>query len=79
MNDIVSLDQVRADRQAAQALANARTALVESYRTLAAALSPILDLPVTRACAAGNCAGCSGVQGGILCGHDCGHGFGEAS
>lgn len=79
MNDVVNLDDVRAEREARAALVAAGQAVTESYRTLASALAPLLTLPVTHACAAGDCGRCPGVQNGILCGHDCGHGYGAAS
>lgn len=65
MNDIVSLDEVRARRDARQ----------QSHRSLAANLAGLLPLPSTPACAAGDCGSCPGEHNGILCGHDCGHGF----
>jgi hypothetical protein len=79
MNEVVDLDQVRAEREARSALLAAEGAVAQSYRTLAAALAPLLPLPLTHACAAGDCDHCPGFQSGIICGHDCGHGFGAAS
>ncbi len=54
-------------------------AVRESHRSMAAALAAVVPLPATPACERGDCKSCPGAHDGIICGHNCGHGFKAAS